>query len=81
LVAFPGGFGTLDELFETLTLIQTHKIRPIPVLLFGRAFWERLVNFNALVEDGTISAGDLALFDYVETAEEAWESIAKANGL
>jgi uncharacterized protein (TIGR00730 family) len=81
LVAFPGGFGTLDELFETLTLIQTHKIRPIPVLLFGRAFWERLINFNALVEDGTISAGDLALFDYVETAEEAWESIAKANGL
>jgi hypothetical protein len=81
LVAFPGGFGTLDELFETLTLIQTRKIKPIPVLLFGQAFWERVINFSALVEEGTISAADLALFDYVETAEEAWELIASANGL
>jgi hypothetical protein len=81
LVAFPGGFGTLDELFETLTLIQTRKIKPIPVLLFGRAFWERVINFSALVEEATISAADLALFDYVETAEEAWELIAKANNL
>ncbi|MBW2706066.1 MAG: TIGR00730 family Rossman fold protein [Deltaproteobacteria bacterium] len=78
LVAFPGGFGTLDELFETLTLIQTGKVQPIPVLLFGRAFWERIVNFEALVEEGTISAEDLDLFVYVETAEEAWEVISQA---
>jgi hypothetical protein len=75
LVAFPGGFGTLDELFETLTLIQTGKIRRIPVLLFGRSFWERVVDFQALVDEGTISAGDLGLFRFVETAEEAWEII------
>jgi uncharacterized protein (TIGR00730 family) len=78
LVAFPGGFGTLDELFETLTLIQTGKVHPIPVLLFGRAFWERIVNFEALVEEGTISPEDLDLFVFVETAEEAWELISEA---
>ena len=81
LVVFPGGFGTLDEFFETLTLIQTHKVQPIPVLLFGKAFWERIINFNALVDEGTISAEDLELFRYVETAEEAWELISEANGL
>jgi len=81
LVVFPGGFGTLDELFETLTLIQTHKVQPIPVLLFGKAFWERIINFDALVEEGTISAKDLELFVYVESAEEAWELISEANGL
>ena len=81
LVAFPGGFGTLDELFETLTLIQTGKVQPIPVLLFGRAFWERIVDFEALVEEGTISAGGLDLFVYVETAEDAWEVISQAIGL
>jgi hypothetical protein len=81
LVVFPGGFGTLDELFETLTLIQTKKITSIPVLLFGRDFWQRIVNFEALVEEGTISAKDLELFTYVETAEEAWEIISKANKL
>jgi uncharacterized protein (TIGR00730 family) len=81
LVAFPGGFGTLDELFETLTLIQTGKVKPIPVLLFGKAFWERVINFKVLVEEGTISARDLELFVYVETAEEAWELISAANGL
>jgi uncharacterized protein (TIGR00730 family) len=78
LVAFPGGFGTLDELFETLTLIQTGKVTPIPVLLFGQKFWERIVNFDALVEEGTISAKDLQLFQFVETAEEAWEAIAQS---
>lgn len=78
LVAFPGGFGTLDELFETLTLIQTRKVQSIPVLLFGRAFWKRIINFDALVEDGTISGEDLELFEYVETAEEAWEIISEA---
>ncbi len=81
LVVFPGGFGTLDELFETLTLIQTHKVQPIPVLLFGKAFWERIINFDALVEEGTISAEDLKLFVYVETAEEAWELISEVNEL
>ena len=81
LVAFPGGFGTLDELFETLTLIQTHKVERIPVLLFGQAFWERVINFNALVEEGTISAEDLDLFVYVETAEKAWKLILEANNL
>ena len=81
LVAFPGGFGTLDELFETLTLIQTHKVQPIPVLLFGQAFWERVINFDALVEEGTISPDDLDLFVYVESAEEAWELISVANDI
>ncbi|MHB9110364.1 MAG: LOG family protein [Armatimonadota bacterium] len=78
LVVFPGGFGTLDELFETLTLIQTTKVKPIPVLIFGRSFWERVINFDALVEEGTISPEDPGIFRYVETAEEAWEIIAAA---
>ena len=78
LVAFPGGYGTLDELFETLTLIQTRKVKPVPVLLFGEAFWRRIVNFEALVEEGTISPEDLSLFHYVETAEDAWQHIARA---
>ncbi|MFN2169697.1 MAG: LOG family protein, partial [Anaerolineae bacterium] len=81
LVAFPGGFGTLDELFETLTLIQTRKVPPIPVLLFGRAFWERVINFDALVAAGTISAADLEIFQFVETAREAWQIISSANGI
>ena len=77
LAVFPGGFGTLDELFETMTLIQTQKVTPIPILLFGRAFWERVINFDALVEEGTISPQDLELFQYVETAEEAWSIISR----
>ena len=81
LVAFPGGFGTLDELFETLTLIQTQKVQPIPVLLFGQAFWKRIINFDAMVEEGTISNKDLDLFEYVETAAEAWGKISEAVGL
>jgi hypothetical protein len=72
LVVFPGGFGTMDELFEVLTLIQTGKIRPIPVLLFGRRYWERIINFPGLVEEGVCSPKDLTIFSYVETAEEAW---------
>lgn len=76
VAAFPGGFGTFDELFETLTLIQTRKVKPFPVLLFGREFWERIVNFEALAEEGTISRDDLSLFHFVETAEEAWEIVA-----
>ena len=80
LVAFPGGYGTLDELFETLTLVQTQKVNAIPILLFGRAFWERVINFNALVEEGTISPKDLDLFQFVETAEDAWNIISQVNG-
>ncbi len=72
LVALPGGFGTFDELFETLTLIQTGKSRRRPVLLFGREFWSRLINFDLLLDTGMISPGDEQLFHYVETAEEAW---------
>ncbi len=75
LAAFPGGFGTFDELFELLTLIQTGKIEPMPVLLFGREFWERVINFDALVEEGVVSERDLGIFTYVETAEEAWDKV------
>ncbi len=75
LVAFPGGFGTLDELFETLTLIQTKKVKPVPVLLFGREYWQRIINFEALVDEGAIVPQDLDLFQYVETANEAWDVI------
>jgi len=78
---FPGGFGTLDELFETLTLIQTARMKPVPVLLFGRAFWHRIINWEALAEAGTISPGDIELFDYVETAEEGWEIIRRSAGI
>ncbi|RJF93289.1 TIGR00730 family Rossman fold protein [Sphingomonas cavernae] len=72
VAVFPGGFGTFDEMFELLTLIQTGKIKPMPVLLFGRDFWERVVNFEALVDEGVISLRDLELFHFVETAEEGW---------
>jgi len=72
LVCFPGGFGTLDELFETMTLIQTGKCRRRPILMFGREFWTRLINFELLIETGMISPGDEQLFHFVETAEEAW---------
>ena len=72
---FPGGFGTLDEMFESLTLIQTGRMQPVPFLLFGRAFWERVVNWEALAEAGTIAAEDLRLFRYVETADEALAAI------
>ncbi len=80
LVCFPGGFGTLDELFETMTLVQTGKSRARPILLFGRAFWEKLINFEYLVETGMISAVDLGLFRFVETAEEAWAFLAEHYG-
>src|SRR3546814_21117991 len=72
---FPGGFGTFDEMFELLTLIQTGKIKPIPIILFGKEFWQRVVNFEALVEEGVVSARDLELFRFVETADEAWTII------
>jgi uncharacterized protein (TIGR00730 family) len=75
IVVFPGGFGTMDELFEALTLIQTQRMKPVPVLLFGRSFWDRIVNWEALAEAGTISPEDLDLMVYVETAQEAVEAI------
>ena len=75
LACFPGGFGTMDELFEALTLIQTGKIQRIPVLLFGKEWWQKVINFEALVEEGTISPEDLEIFHFVETAEEGWKII------
>jgi uncharacterized protein (TIGR00730 family) len=80
LVCFPGGFGTLDELFETLTLVQTGKSRARPILLFGRAFWDKLIDFQHLIDTGMISAGDEQLVRFVETAEEAWEVLATHYG-
>ena len=81
LVCFPGGFGTLDELFETLTLIQTTKCRRRPVVLFGREFWSRLIDFNHLVETGMIGADDVKLFHMVETAGEAWDVLREELNL
>lgn len=75
LVAFPGGFGTLDELFEVLTLVQTGKAKAVPIVLFGSEFWKKLVNFDALVEQGTISEADLKLFHYVDEPQQAWDVI------
>jgi uncharacterized protein (TIGR00730 family) len=81
LVAFPGGFGTLDELFETLTLLQTGKTDQVIVVLVGRDFWERLINWQLLVDYGLIAQTDLKLFHYAETAQEAWDLIARHNGV
>ena len=75
LVAFPGGFGTLDELFEVITLVQTRKAKPVPIVLFGRDYWSRLFNLEVLVEEGTISEEDLKLFHYTDDPREAWELI------
>jgi hypothetical protein len=80
LVCFPGGFGTLDELFEIMTLVQTGKSRRRPILLFGRAFWEQLINFQHLVDTGMIGEADLGLFRFVETAEEAWQELVQHFG-
>ena len=80
LVCFPGGFGTLDELFETMTLIQTGKCRKRPILLFGREFWSKLINFELLVDTGMISPDDVNLFHYVESAEEAWAWLEREYG-
>ena len=75
LVAFPGGFGTLDELFDTLTLRQTGRMQAIPIILFGREYWQRLLDFQFMADQGTIDDEDLKLFSFVETAEEAWHII------
>ena len=75
LVAFPGGFGTLDELFETLTLVQCKKAKPVPIVLFGSSYWKRLFNVSVMIEEGVISAADAELFKYSDSVEEAWEFI------
>jgi len=80
LVVFPGGFGTLDELFETLTLLQTGKVTGVTVVLIGRAFWERLINWQLLIEDGLIGQSDLSLFHFAESAQEAWDIISRNHG-
>lgn len=77
LVAFPGGFGTLDELFETLTLRQTRRMQHIPIIIFGREYWKKVINFDFLAEEGAIDEADLDLFRYVETPEEAWDMIVR----
>jgi hypothetical protein len=75
LVAFPGGFGTLDELFEVITLVQTRKAKPVPIVLFGTDYWKRLINMDVMVEEGAISPDDLKLISYVDTPEAGWEVI------
>ena len=75
VVLFPGGFGTLDEMFETLTLRQTHRMQPVPIILFGRDYWSKVINFQFLADSGVISDDHLKLFTYAETPEEAWEQI------
>ncbi len=77
VAVFPGGFGTFDESFELLTLIQTGKIARIPVLFYGREFWDRVVSFEALCEEGVISPRDLDLITYCETAEDGWNAIKR----
>ena len=75
LAVFPGGFGTFDELFEVLTLAQSEKMRPVPIVLFGRDYWNKVVNFAALAEEGMISEADLKLFEIVDNPEEGWASL------
>jgi uncharacterized protein (TIGR00730 family) len=77
LVVFPGGFGTLDELFELLTLEQTRKAPPAPIVLYGESYWRRIVNFDALVEEGVVAADDLKLFEFADTPEAAWDSLVR----
>jgi uncharacterized protein (TIGR00730 family) len=77
VAVFPGGFGTFDEAFELLTLVQTGKVKRIPILFFGREFWNRVVNFEALVEEGVISPADLDLITFCETADEAWDHVTR----
>ena len=81
LVAFPGGFGTLDELFEVITLVQTQKAKPVPIILFGVDYWKRLINFDLLVEEGVISPADLDLLQYTDDPFQAWEMIRTFYGL
>ena len=77
VAVFPGGFGTFDEMFELLTLIQTGKVRPLPILLFGREFWEKVIDFQGLADEGVISRHDLDLISWCETADEAWACVRR----
>lgn len=81
IAVFPGGFGTLDELFEAVTLIQTQRMAPIPLILFGEKFWRSIINFDALAEFGTIAPEDVDLFRFAETAEDAWKVVTDFYGL
>jgi len=81
LVAFPGGFGTLDELFEVITLVQTKKAKPVPIILFGTDYWKRLINMDVLVEEGAISPEDLNLLHYTDDPQDAWDTIRNFYGL
>ena len=74
-MAFPGGFGTLDELFEVITLVQTRKAKPVPIVLFGTDYWKRLINLDVLVEEGAISPEDLNLLHYADDPQDAWDTI------
>lgn len=75
LAVFPGGYGTLDELFDALTLVQTHKIKPMPILLFGKDYWDKIINFEVMVEEGVISEDDLSYIQFVESAQQGWAAI------
>jgi uncharacterized protein (TIGR00730 family) len=81
LVVFPGGYGTLDELFDTLCLRQTRRMQQIPVILYGRAYWDSVIDFKYLADEGVIDDEDLKLIDYAETPQQAWDIIAKFHGL
>ena len=81
IAVFPGGFGTMDELFESLTLIQTGRMERVPVLLFGKEFWSRAINLEFLAEQGTISPDDAILIDPVDSGEEAWELVQNFYGI
>jgi uncharacterized protein (TIGR00730 family) len=80
LVAFPGGYGTLDELFETLTLVQTGKVERMPIVLVGESFWRRAINFQFFVDEGMIAPADIELFTFVETAEQAVTALQSFYG-
>jgi uncharacterized protein (TIGR00730 family) len=80
LVVFPGGFGTIDELFDALTLRQTQRMQEIPIILYSRDYWEQVLDFQFLADEGTISDEDLKLFDYAESPAEAWAIIASFHG-
>jgi uncharacterized protein (TIGR00730 family) len=77
VAVFPGGYGTCDEMFELLTLVQTGKVRPLPILLFGRDYWNRVINFEAMVAEGVIAPHDLDLIHWCEEADEAWEFVTR----
>ena len=81
LIVFPGGFGTLDELFNTLCLRQTHSMQALPIILFGREYWDGIINFQQLADEGVVSDVDLNLIDYAESAAEAWSIVKEFYGL